>query len=979
MAYNFKTIPEQYELTGLEYIEELRSQAGILRHKKTGARILVLSNDDDNKVFYIGFRTPPADSTGVAHIMEHTVLCGSQKYPAKDPFVELMKGSLNTFLNAMTYPDKTVYPIASCNETDFRNLMDIYLDAVFHPNIYIHDEIFRQEGWHYEMEDPDAPLVYNGVVYNEMKGAFSAVDDVISRKISNSLFPDTIYGVESGGDPDVIPELTYENYLAFHQKYYHPSNSYIYLYGDMDVEERLRYLDEAYLSDYDYLYVDSEIPLQETFQTPVYQEDVYPVGQEESADNASYLTMNWVMGAGTDPVLYQAINILEYILLETPGAPVKQALLDAQCGEDIYGYFETELQQPYFSLIVKKMDPARKDEIIKLVRDTIRDLSEKGLNRRTLEGTINSMEFKAREGDFGRFPRGLMYGLQLMDTWLYDDAAPLVLLKYQHVFDELRAKLDTGYFERLLREYFLDNTHASVLLVNPEKGLTGKKEEQLAARLANYKASLSAEEIQAIVDATRQLKDYQSEPSTEEALRSIPMLSIEDIRKEAEPLINEELEYDGMKILFHDIDTRHIIYVNLVFDAQHISAEEAPYLGILAEALGEMDTQEYNYQEMTDEINLYTGGISTNTSASVFAGGKGYRAKFIVTGKALAMNLEKLKEIMQSLIVNTIYDDDKRLRDILSQLKSRCEMNLMSSGHVASMSRATSYFSEGMWFKELTDGIEFYRTVSAILHDYEQNKENLIASLQRVAQKIFRKEYLLADFTCCKEDLSFAEKSFASLADSLFRTPMTEAEREEKTVGICPGRREAFTTSGMVQYNACAGNFIKEGFSYSGSMFVLRNILGTDYLWNEVRVKGGAYGAMCGFLTTGDAYFTSYRDPGLAGTFAIYESVADYLEQLELDDRELTQYIIGAFGAADQPLTAGAKGTRSLGAYLSKRTYEDLQRTRDEMRSTTNASLRALAGPVRAFVEQGNICVIGSESKVMEEKDRFETVSPLLV
>ena len=979
MIYDFSNVPEQYELISTEYVNEIRSQAGVLKHKKTGARVLVLSNEDDNKVFQIGFRTPPPDSTGVPHIMEHSVLSGSRKYPAKDPFVELLKGSVNTFLNAITFPDKTVYPFASCNDQDFRNLMDIYLDAVFHPNIYKNDLTFRQEGWHFEIENEDAPLMYNGVVYNEMKGAFSAPEEVLTRKIMDSLFPDTVYSVECGGDPDVIPELTYEDYLDFHRKYYHPSNSFIIMYGNMDVEERLRFLDEAYLADYEYLEVDSAIPLQHAFDTPVCSKSSYPVGQEESDENASFLAMNWVVGISSDPVLSQAFNILEYVLLETPGAPVKQALLDAQCGEDIYGSFENELQQPYFSLVIKKMDPARKDEIVGIVKNTIADLVKNGISRRSLEGTINSMEFKAREADFGRFPKGLMYSLQILDSWLYNEETPLIFVKYEKIFAELRSKLDTGYFEELLRTYILDNKHASVILLNPEKGLAAKKEQELEDRLAAYKASLSKDEIRTLVDACKALKEYQSTPNTEEELRCIPMLSIDDIKKEAEPLINAESVFSDMHVLHHDIETSHIYYVNLLFDVHHIAPEEVPYLGILAEALAEMDTEKYDYCEITDEINLWTGGITASTSAGTYADGSAYRANFVLAGKVLAANLPKLRDLMAEILTATDFTDDKRLRDILNQLKSRVEMSLMSSGHAAAMTRAVAGFSQSMWFKELTDGIEFYRFVSGILKDYDNKKEEVISTLQHLVRKIFRKEYLLADFTCTGEELSAAKEVFSELADGLFADEMTEEERSEKNVGLNPVKREAFTTPGMVQYNALAGNFKNEGIGYDGAMFVLRNILSTDFLWNEVRVKGGAYGVMCGFPPTGDAFFASYRDPHLASTFDVYKAVAEYLENMDLDERELTQYIIGAFGAADLPLTASGKGARSLAAWLYGRTYEELQKTRDEMRALNNKKLRAMAKMVRAVNEQGYVCVIGSESKVMEEKDRFDCVRPLLV
>ena len=519
--YDISRIPGTYEVISSEYVQEVSSDALVLRHRKTGAQVALLLNDDDNKVFSIGFRTPPADSTGVAHIMEHSVLCGSEHFPAKDPFKELMKGSLNTFLNAMTYPDKTVYPVANCNDADFQNLMHVYLDAVFHPNIYTHDEIFRQEGWHYDMEDADAPLVINGVVYNEMKGAFSSPDDLLVRRLSDTLYPDTIYSVESGGDPDVIPELTYEKFLDFHRTYYHPSNCYIYLYGNMDAEEKLNFIDREYLSHYDEIKVPSEIPLQQPFTEPVCRTAAYPVGDEKDAENAAYMAVSWVLDGMQDLTRTIAFQILEYVLMEAPGAPLKQTLLDHGCGEDIYGMLETSMRQPYLSIIIKNMDPSRESEIRTIISDTLKEIVGEGLNRRTLEGVLSSFEFKSKESDFGQWPKGLMYGLQMMDTWLYDESAAFTLLKYQAAYDDLRTKLDTGYFEELIEKCMLNNTHASVLMLLPEPGLAMKNEAQLANRLAAIKTSMTEEEAARVIEGTHQLRRYQSEPTPQKILEMI--------------------------------------------------------------------------------------------------------------------------------------------------------------------------------------------------------------------------------------------------------------------------------------------------------------------------------------------------------------------------------------------------------------------------------------------------------------------------
>lgn len=978
MADYLKKIPEAYEVIRTEYIDDIKSEAGLLRHRKTGARLVVLANDDENKTFSIGFKTPPKDSTGVAHIMEHSVLCGSEHFPAKDPFVELAKGSLNTFLNAMTYPDKTVYPIASCNDADFQNLMHVYLDAVFHPNIYLHREIFLQEGWHYELADLDSPLIYNGVVYNEMKGAFSSPEQILYRKITDTLFPDTIYSVESGGDPDVIPNLTYEQFLDFHRRYYHPSNSYIYLYGNMDVYEKLDFIDQEYLRHYDSQQVDSAIDRQKPFEKMVFDQGEYPVGDEEELSNSAYMACNWVVGNSLDPMLYLGFQILEYALLEAPGAPLKEALLKLNLAEDIYGIYETSLLQPYLSIIIKNMDEGRKDEILAVIQEELKRLAGGGLNHRTLEGALNFYEFRSREGDFGRWPKGLMYGLQLIDSWLYDDDKPFIHLHFQQVYQMLREGLEQGYFEKLIQTYLIDNTHGSVYLLLPSRGLAARREQALEKQLQAHKDSLSEEELKALVEETAHLKAYQSEPSPKEVLEMIPLLTIDDIKKEAEPLYNKALDIDGVPAVHHDIPTNGIGYLIMLFDVSHIPAEEVPYLGILTEALGNMNTKRYSYQELTDEVNLHTGGLRTAVNVYNVHDCHVYRPFFEIGGKALYGKMEKVFELFEEILMHTDFEDDRRLKDILFQMKSRLEMGFMSNGHSTAVNRATSYFNQGAWFKELVEGIAFYRFICGILKNYEAEKAGLIEKLKAICGRIFRKERLLADVTADGEGLALCRESIGHFADSLYQEKLPEGWDKPVSVGLCPRHNEAFITAGMVQYNACAGNFSQQGIDYDGAMNVLKNILSNEYLWNNIRVKGGAYGCMCGFTPSGNGFFTSYRDPNLGETYNIYHEAADYVSKLVLDERERTKYIIGAVGAVDTPMTASMKGARSLSAYLGGRSYEDIQKSRNELLKADEKTLRRLAKAVAAVADSGHICVVGSESRINAEKDRFEHVEQLI-
>ena len=687
-----------YEVLQTEDLSDLKSKGTLLKHKKSGARVLLMENDDENKVFTIGFRTPPSDSTGVPHIMEHSVLCGSKEFPVKDPFVELVKGSLNTFLNAMTYPDKTVYPVASCNDKDFQNLMHVYMDAVFYPNIYQNDKTFRQEGWSYKLDDPDGELTISGVVYNEMKGAFSSPEGVLDRVVLNSLFPDNAYSVESGGDPEVIPELTYEQFLDFHRKYYHPSNSYIYLYGDMNMEEKLRWLDEKYLSDFENEPVDSEIHLQKPFTEMKEVVQEYSIASEESEEDNTYLSYNKVIGTTLDEKLYLAFEILDYALLSAPGAPLKKALLDAGVGKDISGSYDNGVYQPIFSVISKNANVEQKEEFVRVIEDTLKDIVKNGINKKALRAGINYHEFRFREADFGNYPRGLMYGLQLFDSWLYDETKPFIHMQAIPTFEFLKEQVETGYFEELIQKYLLDNTHGSIVIIKPERGRTARMDKELADKLQAYKDSLSKEEIDALVKATKELEEYQEEESAPEDLAKIPVLGREDISREIAPIYNKELETSGVKLVHHEVETNGIGYTALLFDLSGIPEEKLPYISILQSVLGIINTKNYEYSELFNEINVHTGGIGTSLELYTDVTKvkeKEFRATFEIKGKALYPKMNVLFSMMREILMESDLGDEKRLKEILAMLKSRLQMSFLSSGHTSSPSFSVLYFTDG--------------------------------------------------------------------------------------------------------------------------------------------------------------------------------------------------------------------------------------------------------------------------------------------
>ena len=685
-----------YEVLQTEDLSDLKSKGTLLKHKKSGARVLLMENDDENKVFTIGFRTPPSDSTGVPHIMEHSVLCGSKEFPVKDPFVELVKGSLNTFLNAMTYPDKTVYPVASCNDKDFQNLMHVYMDAVFYPNIYQNDKTFRQEGWSYKLDNPDGELTISGVVYNEMKGAFSSPEGVLDRVVLNSLFPDNTYSVESGGDPEVIPELTYERFLDFHRKYYHPSNSYIYLYGDMNMEEKLRWLDEKYLSDFENEPVDSEIHLQKPFTEMKEVVQEYSIASEESEEDNTYLSYNKVIGTTLDEKLYLAFEILDYALLSAPGAPLKKALLDAGVGKDISGSYDNGVYQPIFSVISKNANVEQKEEFVRVIEDTLKDIVKNGINKKALRAGINYHEFRFREADFGNYPRGLMYGLQLFDSWLYDETKPFIHMQAIPTFEFLKEQVETGYFEELIQKYLLDNTHGSIVIIKPERGRTARMDKELADKLQAYKDSLSKEEIDALVKATKELEEYQEEESAPEDLAKIPVLGREDISREIAPIYNKELETSGVKLVHHEVETNGIGYTALLFDLSGIPEEKLPYISILQSVLGIINTKNYEYSELFNEINVHTGGIGTSLELYTDVTKvkeKEFRATFEIKGKALYPKMDVLFSMMREILMESDLGDEKRLKEILAMLKSRLQMSFLSSGHTTAALRSLSYTS----------------------------------------------------------------------------------------------------------------------------------------------------------------------------------------------------------------------------------------------------------------------------------------------
>lgn len=975
-----QSVLNAYELINEEELKDVAGLGKVYRHKKTGARLAIIQNEDKNKVFYIGFRTPPKDSTGVAHIVEHTVLCGSKNYPAKDPFVELAKGSLNTFLNAMTYPDKTIYPVASENDKDFMNLIRVYMDAVFNPNIYSEKKIFMQEGWHYELKDKDSPLAINGVVYNEMKGAYSSPDDVFYREIQRHLLEGTAYGYDSGGDPDEIPQLSYDEYIEFHRTYYHPSNSYIYLYGDMDFEEKLLWLDEEYLGKYEALSVDSRILPRKPFSEIKTIREKYPISDEESTENKTYLSYNLGIKNTVDSESPTAFSMLEYVLLTSPAAPLKKALLDKGIGDDVFGGYEGGILSTYFTVAVKNADSEMEDEFVKTIREVLEEQIKDGLDKKALLASLNSYEFRYREGDYGRTPKGLVYGIGLLDSWLYDDDMVFTYIKQSEVFDSLREKIDTDYFEGLIREYLLENKNGTILALEPEQGLAAKKEKELKEKLSEYKNSLSDARIEELVNQTQALWRYQEEEDSQEILNKIPRLKKEDLDRTMPPFYNEEMELDGKKLIFHRLRTNGIAYLRICYPVDKWIGY-ASHLSLLFTLLGYMDCEHYSLMEISNETDIYTGGISTGFLVYARHADCHKMGAYAQVGASfLYKNMEKALELMKETIAFTHIGDEKRLKEVITETRTRIQMNLPSYGNVVAANRVSSYFSEVARTGEYISGREYYHFLLDLEKNFEERKGELIGTLKKLTEEIYSQEDYIISFAAEEEGLNIFREKFGAykLTDEekkQFNAPKVLSERELPAV---EKKNEGFKTSGQVQFVARGACYTDLGYSYSGSMQVLKNILDYDYLWNNVRVKQGAYGCSCQFTRDGRGFFVSYRDPGLEGTDGIYQNTYKFLEEFTADEDDMTKYLIGTVSDMTADRTPSAKAYRSFLFYLSGLSIEEREREWEEMFATTREDIRGFAPMVQAITQAGYFCVVGNEDRIEESRELFLNTERLL-
>lgn len=958
-----------FTLASIRDVPSIQSTAYIFSHEKTGARLLKLANGDDNKVFSIAFRTPPHDDSGLPHILEHSVLTGSRKYPTKEPFVELLKSSLNTFLNAMTFPDKTMYPVASKNEKDFHNLMDVYLDAVFFPNIYSNPFTLMQEGWHYEF-DQAGRLIISGVVYNEMKGAFSSPERILFSKIQKILYPDTLYAFESGGDPEAIPSLTQDKFLEFHRTYYHPSNSYIYLYGNGNTEHELALI-AGYLSEFTKKESISPIAQQAPFGKPVDAVFEYPISRNEEARERTFLAFATCSGKATDSLTYLGYEIIRHLLFGTSASPLKKALLKANIGKDIIGYAEMEILQPFLCTVVKNTELERKNEFLHIIRETLEGLVKKGIDRELIEASLNYSEFQLREAEHPNIPRGLFYHFVSMASWLYSED-PLVHLDFAPTLAKIRASVNENFFEKFIDTHILSASHAAIVALVPKQGLAEAREENEAKKLIAVLEKLSGDEKRTIAETADELKRRQSEPDSPEALAALPCLTLSDINPRTEIIPTETISLQNGTMLIPDIATNGIAYAHCYFDMRSIEEKLLPYIGLLAKILGKIRTRRHSYEDLARLINLHTGGIDCYPeSFSLYDNSADFSPRLILRGKSLENKVAPLADLMSEILLESDFTDRERIREIVKEIKSRYEMSLTNRGHLVAMKRLFSYFSAVDRHDDHVSGLSFYKFLCVLEKQFEESFDDTLANLEKARGLIIHNNELLVTITADEACRNAARNLFSGLMQllpaSTHRTSLSKFSPDAHNEALLLGQSQ-------VQYVAKGSNFILKGWQFTGELHVLATILRLDYLWNRVRVQGGAYGAMVSLQRNGNAAFTSYRDPRLMETIDVYKNAASYLRSFAADEKEMTRYIIGTIATLDKHLPPREKGEKAARMHLCGITHEIVQKERDEVLSCDARKISSLAGLVESIMHDDYLCVLGNEIVLRQHKDLFRSL-----
>lgn len=957
------TAQHGFKLIRDEHLSEYNIQAKLFIHELTGAELLSLSNQDENKVFGITFRTPPWDSTGVAHILEHSVLCGSRKFPVKEPFVELLKGSLQTFLNAFTYPDKTCYPVASQNLQDFYNLVDIYMDAALHPLLEKHT--FDQEAWHYELNSPEDQLIYKGVVFNEMKGVYASADSLIGEHSQRVLFPDITYGLDYGGDPKHIPDLTWEQLVSFHKKYYHPSNSRIYFYGDDDVEERLRRMNE-YLKEYSREQVDSAIPVQSSdTKLPTRVTMPYPASANEEQANL-YLTINWRLTENRSMEETLGLFLLDDILTETPASPLRKILIDSELGEDLTGSgLETQIHQMYFSTGLMGVEPGDEDKVINLIDETLRNLVRDGIDPKTIEAAINTAEFNFRELNTGNYPRGLSMMVATMQTWLYD-GDPLLPLRYSQPLNAIKKRVAGGekYFESLITQWLLNNPNRTVLVLQPDTNLQDRLNREETEKLAKLKSTWTKEQVLAAIENTQTLKKRQSTPDQPEALTCIPSLSRNDLERKNKTIAIEEGKLSDVPFLFHDLQTQGITYIDLGFNLDVVPDELLGLVPLWARAVLETGTKAENFVELTQRIGRLTGGIVPELYTSTVCGTARAVAWVFLRGKAVDEKLPDLLEIFQDILAGARIDNRERIRQLILEEKAGLESNIIPSGHRFVAQRLRARFNLADWIQENLSGITYLDVLRHLEKEVDQNWTELCARLMNIHTLLTGRNNLLINLTAEGRTKARAETAISNFINRIEVRPPVHVDRT-KFITTTDGQPEGLIIPAQVNYVGKSVNLHQHGLQVGGHTLVINRYLRTAWLWDQVRVQGGAYGGFSMIdYRSGQFSMVSYRDPNTQKTLDIYDRTSEYLRNLKADHNEIDRAVIGAIGDLDTYLLPDAKGFISMGRYLSGDADNRRQQLRDEVLSTKLEHFHEFGEQLSIFAHAGQSILMGSKESL---------------
>ncbi len=963
-----------FELLETRAIAELKITAHRYLHTRSKAELIHYECDDNNKVFMIGFKTIPENNTGCPHILEHCVLNGSKHYPSKNTFMELIKGSMNTFINAMTSADMTNYPVASTNDKDFMNLMKVYLDAVFYPNIYSQPHIFHQEGWHHELYDPDAPINYRGVVYNEMKGAFSTPESIIMRSNLHAQFPDTPYGFESGGDPEAIPELSYEQFLDFHRKYYHPTNSKISLYGNMDIDEVLKVIDAGYLSNFSASPHKVEMPMQTPFSKAKKLDIPYPIEEGKDSSNSYYLALNWTYGQITDKYLPAGMAILAEILMRSPASPLKKVIQESGLAPDSFLSADGDILQPTLSLVCKQMKQENIEPLMKLITKELKRLVHEGIDKKLIEAVLNKREFILREAQTQRFPKGLNYIFSTMGLWIHG-GDPIEELAFEPLLAELRKGLSEPYFEALIEKTMLNNKHHSQIIYTPEPGLIAKQDALIEAKLAEYKKTLKPKQINELLELNKDLGVWQSEPEKQEHLEMIPLLSLDDLDPKARKYPTIKEVWKEFTLLKHEINTNGIVYLNAYFDLAHAEEADLPWIRLYTQLVNGVNSQNYGYAERSNLIDANTGGI--NLWLSLF---NNYQdpdeilPKLIITAKAVKDKAKPMLELASEYALKPVFDDPERIKTLIKEFKTKAETGIMYTAHGVAIHRMLKPLSQLYHWEDITYGLGYYHFLCDVVESMDKGMIDILEELEWIKKTFFTTHNLLISLTAGKDDIPVAFSELGALLSSVSQEAYVPVENHYAIRNF----NEGIYAPMKVQFCAKGGNFFRKGYSYSGKMRVLNNVISNSYLYQELRVKGGAYGCMSNFTPGGYQYFASYRDPNLRETLDAYDAMPEYLRSFDCNKREMDKYIIGEVSNLDYPETPEETGRKADEDYITGFTHEDRQQIRDEVLSTKVEDIRGYADMVEALMSKNHYAVVGSESKVKEAAELFDEVNPAL-